>query len=400
MPDFAYIARDIHGQKVSGTVSAGSEREAINLLSGQSLFPVEVTNEKPAEMFRSRRRVGGQLMATTYGQLASLQRSGVPLLRSINVLRDQTSNKALKDVLEDVHDGVEEGEPLADAMARHPRAFSEMCVNMVRAGSEGGFLEEALDRVAKFTEHQIDLRARTVGALIYPLILASFGTAIVTGLIIFVVPMFDNLFKDLRARNELPWLTEALLAFSNLLQSWGWLILIVVIVAGLLLRAPLATEEGRRLLDYMRLYVPLFGKIFESLAVARFCRVLGTLLRNGVPILRSLDISRAAAGNRILSEAIANASENITQGESLASPLQKSGHFPMEVVEMISVAEESNTLDKVLIEIADGLEQRTARRLDLMVRLLEPVLLLLMAAVVLCVALALLLPVIKMSATI
>jgi general secretion pathway protein F/type IV pilus assembly protein PilC len=173
---------------------------------------------------------------------------------------------------------------------------------------------------------------------------------------------------------------------------------VVLLVMGV--RQHLETEQGKRLRDYWKLRMPVLGPVFTSLAVARFCRVLGTLLRNGVPILRSLQISRAAAGNRILSEAIAKASENISSGQSLAAPLARCEQFPLTVVEMIAVAEESNTLDRVLVEIADGLERRTVRRLDLAVRLLEPLMLLVLAAIVLCVVIALLMPVIKMSSTI
>ena len=219
-------------------------------------------------------------------------------------------------------------------------------------------------------------------------------------LVVFFVPKFGELFQQLRDRGELPMMTEWLLTLSSTLQRWGLFILLGLFGAGVLLKARLATEQGRLLRDRIKLSLPLLGSIFESLAVARFCRVLGTLLRNGVPILKSLDISREAAGNRILSNAIQEASENISAGESLSAPLGASGHFPVTVVEMISVAEESNTLDKVLVEIADGLEKRTTRRLDLAVRLLEPILLLVLAGAVLCVVIALLLPIIKMSSTI
>ncbi len=195
-------------------------------------------------------------------------------------------------------------------------------------------------------------------------------------------------------------MTDWLLWFSASLKTWGIVFLVFFIAVLLLVRARLATEEGKHFRDLVKLKVPLLGAVFKNLAVARFCRVLGTLLRNGVPILKSLEISRRAAGNRILSEAIADASENISAGESLATPLGESGHFPMTVVEMISVAEESNTLDKVLVEIADGLEKQTSRRLDLAVRLLEPMMLLALAGAVLVVVIALLLPVIKMSSTI
>ncbi|MFP6677478.1 MAG: type II secretion system F family protein, partial [Pirellulaceae bacterium] len=196
---------------------------------------------------------------------------------------------------------------------------------------------------------------------------------------------------------ELPLMTEWLLAMSAIMRQGGFFVLIGMVVAGILVRAQLQTESGKRTRDSLKIKMPMIGSIFKAFAVSRFCRVLGTLLRNGVPILKSLDIAREAAGNRILSEAIEKASENITSGESLATPLGASGHFPSTVVEMISVAEESNTLDKVLVEIADGLEKRTTRRLDLFVRMLEPIMLTILAGCVLFVVMALLLPVIKMS---
>ncbi len=399
MPDFAYVARNPAGQRVTGSISAASQREAVTLLAGQSLFPLHVTAAKaPSQLFGG--RVKGQTMAVTYSQLASLLRSGVPMLRAIDVLRRQVSNHTLARVLAEVRDRVEQGDTLGNAMARYPRVFSEMAVNMVRAGGEGGFLEEALERVAQFTEQQEDLKARTVGALAYPVFLAVIGSGIVTALIIFFVPKFDELFKSLRERGELPVLTEWLLGFSNAMKSWGLLVLVAAVIGLVAIRAKLATEEGRRLRDAVKLKLPLLGGVFQNLAVARFCRVLGTLLRNGVPILKSLEISRDTSGNRVLSEAIRGASDNISSGESLAAPLGASGHFPVTVVEMISVAEESNTLDKVLVEIADGLEKQTTRRLDLAVRLLEPILLLFLAGAVLFVVVALLMPIIKMSSSI
>jgi general secretion pathway protein F/type IV pilus assembly protein PilC len=400
MPDFAYTGRDLKGQRVAGTVSAASELEAVSILAGNSVFPIEVTAEKPKTGRGFGRRVRGQTMAMAYNQIAALLRSGVPLLRSLRVLREQTTNQVLKEVLGEVYSRVEDGESLADAMSRFPRVFSEMAVNMVRAGSEGGFLEDALDRVATFTEQQEDLKGRTMGALAYPMVLITVGVSVVSALIIFFVPKFAVIFERLRERGELPAVTEWLLWTSDTVRSWGIFILLFAVILGILVRSRLATEQGRRMADLVKLRLPMLGGIFKSLAVARFCRVLGTLLTNGVPILKSLEISREAAGNRILSEAIEKASENISSGESLARPLAASGHFPGAVVEMISVAEESNTLDDVLVNIADGLEKRTARRLDLMVRLLEPIMLLFLAGIVLMVVVALLLPVIKMSSTI
>lgn len=400
MPEYAYIARDAAGQRVTGSVAAGSEREVLSILSGKSLFPLTVTVEKAQSSTLSRKRVSGQLMATTYSQLASLIRSGVPLLRAIHVLRQQSSSARLREVLDDIYRRVEDGATLGEAMSRYPRVFSEMAINMVRAGGEGGFLEDALERVAQFTEQQEDLKSRTAGALAYPIFLAIVGTLVVGGLVIFFVPRFAVMFDTLRQRGELPVFTDWLLWLSAVLRRYGIVVVAAGVVLFFMIRQQLETEKGRRWRDYFKLRVPMLGPVFTSLAVARFCRVLGTLLKNGVPILRSLQISREAAGNRILSEAVAKASENISSGQSLAKPLARCEHFPITVVEMISVAEESNTLDQVLIEIADGLERRTVRRLDLVVRLLEPMMLLILAIVVLCVVIALLMPVIKMSSTI
>ena len=401
MPDFAYIARRFDGEKVSGSLTAGSEREAVALLSNQQLFPIEVSPEKAASAgFSFSRRVSGQVMSVTYGQLASLLRSGVPLLRSLGVLRDQSSHRVLKEVLTDVYHRVEEGTTLGEAMARYPKVFSELAVNMVKAGGEGGFLEEALDRVAAFTEQYEDLKSRTTGALAYPAVLGTVGTIVVSVLIVFFVPKFATIFDSLRERGELPVLTDWLLWFSGFVRQWGVVLAGALVAVLFLVQARLATDAGRRTADLLKMKIPLLGGIFKNLAVARFCRVLGTMLRNGVPILKSLEVSREAAGNRVLSDAIEEASENISSGQTLAGPLASSGHFPQTVVEMISVAEESNTLDTVLVEIADGLERRTTRRMDLAVRLIEPIMLLILAGIVLMVVMALLMPVIKMSSTI
>jgi len=391
----------MEGQRVTGTLTAQTERDAISQLSTKSLFPLEVAPEKPKKAFSlGGGRVSGQVLATTYSQMASLLRSGVPLLRTLRILEDQSSNARLSATLEDVHHRVEEGETLGDSMARHERVFGELAVSMVRAGGEGGFLEDALERVAAFTEQQEDLKSRTTGAMAYPVFLAVVGAIVLSGLLIFFVPNFAPIFDDLRKEGELPAMTDYLLATSDFFSNYWYLLLAGVIFGLIFLTQYSKTKEGRYRMDFLKLKTPMVGGIFQSLAVARFCRVLGTLLQNGVPILRSLDISSDACGNKILAEAIESASENISSGEALAQPLAKSGHFPRTVCEMISVAEEANTLDKVLIQISDGLEKRTERKLDLVVKLLEPIMLLILASVILCVVIALLLPILKMSSTV
>jgi len=401
MTTFSYVARDMKGNRVAGTIDAGNQRDATSQLSAKSLFPIEVklvdTQSSFAALTKRTRRVKGQAMATFYLQLASLLRSGVPMIRAITVLSQQSGEPTLSEVLVEIRGRVEDGEPLGQAMSRYPRVFSDMAINMTRAGAEGGFLEDALDRVGTFTELQEDLKGRTISALAYPVFLFGVGSIVITILLVFFVPKFDVLFDRLREKNQMPWITDALLNFSRFLQGYGWIALLGIIVAAVLFRVRLQSEEGKDWADRIKLKIPVLGSILMNLAVARFCRVLGTLLSNGVPILKSLEISRTATGNRLLSRSILDASENIRAGDTLASPLRTSGHFPLTVVEMISVAEESNSLDSVLPAIADSLEKRTFRRLDLFVRLLEPVMLLVMAMLVMMVVLALLVPVIRSS---
>ena len=387
-------------------MSANCEADVINRLSADSLFPISVTDgaastKKSLEMsFEFGGKPNGQKMAVFYQQLASLLENGVPLIRSLTLLQQQTKNKKLEAALTDVIARVEDGEELADCFRRHDTIFSDMAINMSRAGAEGGFLEGALDRVGTFTEQQADLKAKTVGAMIYPVILASMGSIIVSVLVIFFVPKFATVFESLAAEGELPAPTVWLLWISDSLRAYGLIIVAVLAVIFFALRAHFSTESGKLMLDRIKLKIPLVGPILLSLAVARFCRVLGTLMKNGVPILRGLDISSGAAGNRVLCQAVETATENVTKGETLSKPLEASGHFPLEVTEMISVAEESNTLDTVLVTVSDQLEKTTMRKLDVAVKLIEPIMLLIMAIVVLFVVVALLLQIMKMGSTV
>ena len=395
MPDFAYVARTSTGQRVEGVLSAGTQREVLSALSAKELFPVQVKAAGGRVKQAGSLKVRPQAMSQFYIQLAALLRSGVPLLRSLEVLERQSTNPTLAKVVNDLHSRVTEGDSLAEAMVRHPRAFTDLSRSIVRAGGEGGFLEEALERVAKFTDQQAELKSRVMGALAYPIFLAVFGVTIVTVLVIFFVPKFEDLFARLRAKGELPVLTDWLLFVSDSVHQYGLLIAIAVAGLVLLARQRLQTDEGRWFVDRWRLKLPQAGTIYRNLAMSRFCRVLGTLLAGGVPIVRSLKISADSTGNRVLASAINDAAENITAGESLAAPLGASGHFPPNVVEMVAVAEQSNTLETVLTNIADSLEKETWRRLDLFVRLLEPVMLLILASAVLVIVVALMLPMLK-----
>ncbi len=399
MPDFQYIAREFSGQQVTGVLTAPSEREAVGMLSAQRLFPVQIVPSETGKARQSRqaRRVPASKLAVFYSQLADLLRAGVPLLRSLDLLQKQTNHPGLQRIVKEVRDQVADGSRLADALRVHPAVFNDLTVSMVRAGEEGSFLEDSLLRIATFTEHQEEIKSKALGAMIYPVILMIFGSLVVTGMLIFFVPRFEPLFEGLRERNELPWATTALLAISGGLQQYGGLALLGLFGGAYFAQQTVRTESGKKEFDRWRLKIPGLGGITRSLAIARFCRVLGTLLHNGVPMLNALRISKDATGNRVLSEAVATAAERISSGKSLARPLAESAHFPPDVIEMISVGEEANNLEQVLIQIADKMERFTQRRLDVAVRLLEPLLLVVMGMVILFVFVALLLPIFKSS---
>jgi len=400
VPEYRYTARNESGQKVDGKIDAATEAEAAASLSAGGLFLLSLVPELKQTASGKVRRVGAQTMAAFYSQLADLLHGGVPLLRSIKILQDQTSNPNLKFVLDQVYHRIEEGDTLAEVMGRFPIVFGEMGIQMVRAGSEGGFLEESLIHVAKYTEAQDDLKSRITGAMAYPVVLTTFLSLIIVAILVFLVPKFEPMFKDLRDKGELPPITEALLFIGNWMGTFVLFAIPVAIALTVWFRIWVQTDQGRRIVDRIKIRIPLLGRILEGFAVARFCRVLGTLLRNGVPILKSLEIAADAIGNRVIGDAVMQASENISSGSRLAAPLAASNCFPRSVVEMISVAEESNTLDTVLLDIATSLENRNWRMLDLAVRFLEPGMLIVLGGVILVLVIALMLPIMNMSGAI
>jgi general secretion pathway protein F len=398
MPEFTYEAMAGSGLRSNGTLTANSEREVVSMLDSQGLFALKVEEARGAANLRKGgKRVGSRVMATFFSQLADLLRAGVPLLRCLELLEKQGNNPALSDILREVHVKVADGTTLADALACYPRAFNELSISMVRAGQEGGFLEDVLERIATFTEHQEDLKAKVIGALAYPAFLAVTAFLVLMILVVFFVPMFEPIFEKLAEKGQLPMLTEGLIGISQFIIAYWWIIPFLFV--GMLFGWwHLTSSDGARFwIDSVRLRLPVIGNVYLNFALSRFTRILGTLLRNGIPILQSLKIAKDSTGNRVLSAAIADAAENVTAGNKLAQPLATCKYLPRDIVEMISVGEESNQLEKVLLDTADALDRRTSRQLELMIRLLEPLMLLVMALIILLVVLGLLLPVFKMS---
>jgi general secretion pathway protein F/type IV pilus assembly protein PilC len=404
MPEFTYEAMASSGIRSQGTLTAGSEREVMTMLDARGLFPVRIAAKKAVVAGKGgglfRGRVSSRQLATFYAQMADLLHSGVPLLRSIDLLERQYKTVPLGEVLREVRARVADGTGLAESMALHPNVFNELSVSMVRAGQEGGFLEDVLRRIADFTEHQEDLKSKVTGALAYPVFLGTAGFIVLNVLIIFFVPKFEPIFNRLEQQGQLPWITIVVVGISRFLQTWFIPILALLIGGFFGLRYWAKTAGGRRKLDAWRISMPGAGKIFLNLAISRFSRILGTMLKNGIPILQALRIAKDSTGNRVLADAIESAAENVKSGDRLAEPLAACTYFPRDVIEIIAVGEESNNLEKVLLDIADGLEKRTSRQLELFVRLLEPIMLLVMAGVVLIIVLALLMPIFRMSSAI
>lgn len=394
MATFTYTARNVDGKTVTGVLTADTQQHVLRALDEQSLFPVEVREGGKAQsgLGGKKRKVKAAKVAVIYSQFADLLRAGVPALRSLDVLHKQTSNPVLKEVLAEVREDLSSGDTLADSMEKHPNAFSPLHVSMIRAGEKGGFLEDVLVRIAVFTERQNELQNKLIGSMMYPAILMTVGGGIVIFLLVGVVPKVRAFL-----RGDLPFLTKLVFAACDFLQAHGTAVAGVAAVLIMTTIAVIRSQAGRQALDKFQLKAPMMGKIVTLVAICRFCRILGTLLHNGVPILQSLKIARDSAGNRLLMEVIEDATESVRKGASLAAPLGKSNLFPLDIVDMIAVGEESNNLEHVLVTIADSYEARTARQIDLMVRLLEPLLLVGMAGIVAIIAVALLLPILSMS---
>lgn len=396
MGTYRYSAKTASGEHVGGVMQADSELAVIRTLDERKLFPVGVVEEQPQSKGLRGGKVKLRDVGVFYGQLADLLRSGVPMLRSLEILTKATTNRKQRELVCAVRDDVAGGKTLAEAMGVHPHVFTPLHCAMVRAGEQASFLEEVLANLSQFLERQDDLRGKVQGALIYPAVLCIVGTLLMLVMLVALVPRFKPFFTGI----ELPGPTAFLFGLSDLLTNNLPLVIVLIVGVVVGVRGFLRSAAGARLYDRFRLRIPGLGTVFKMVSITRFCRILGTMLANGVPILRALEISKDATGCSTLSRNIENASEAVRQGQPLAGPLRASGLFPTQVVEMISVAEESNRLEKVLVEIADTVERRTNREVEQAVRLIEPLILVLMALAIGFVAVGLLYPIFTISQTI
>lgn len=396
MPKFQYTARNLSGGKVAGLIEADGEGAAIQLLERKELYPVDIWNtEDKADNRLFRGRISNRDLGVMYGQLSDLLGSGVPLLRALKSIVKSTVNKRLKGVLGDIHNSVADGKSLYESMAEHHNIFPALHTVMVQAGERASFIEEVLESLSVFLERLDELRGKVLGALIYPVMLVMLGGTVMVSALVLFVPKFEPMLAGI----EKPMPTEVIFFLSESIRNY-WAI-IATAIGGLVafFWSAMQSQSSKRAMERWRLKIPVAGTAMRMVAITRFCRILGTMLANGVPILQALAISRDATGSALLAENIDDAIKNVRAGEPLTEPLKGGGLFPEQVLAMISVAEESNQLQKVLLHIADSVERRTNQQVDQAVRLIEPVILCMVAAGIGFLALGLLLPIFTMASS-
>ncbi len=399
MATFSYKAIDTKGQAIADRLVAADRAAAIEQLCAKSLSPVSVERMEEQQAEGLLARVGGvskgEIDAFTR-QLASLLAAGVPMSRALAILSREASRIGAKRLWAAVHDQVSGGMSLADAMSLHPRAFSPIYVAMVRAGETGGFLDLVLEQIATFRSRERDLKGRVKAALIYPIILAVLAAGILVFLLTYFIPRFSIMFAEFGG--SLPVLTLSIVAVSKIMLRYWLVLMLGVTLAVFAAQRMLAREEGRRAMDRLLLQMPLFGVAMARFALVRFCRMLGTLVGAGVPLIAALRVAKEAIGNQVLADTVSSATESVQKGNPLARSLERCQLlFPASVIEMISVAEESGRLDEELIRLAGTYESDLDRHLKMMVALAEPLLLFVMAGLVGTVVIGMLLPIFNLQ---
>jgi general secretion pathway protein F len=404
MPVFEYKALSAAGKPVQGLKEAESPRTLRASLKREGVFLTEVLGEQQQQAQQAREvnvrrwvggRVGADDLAIMTRQLAVLVHAGIPLIEALNALVEQVEHERLKRVLSDVKQRVNEGASLADALAVHAKVFSTLYVNMIRAGESSGALDVVLVRLADFTESQARLRSKVMGALTYPAAMGVVGGAIMLVLFAVVIPKITKIFEDTQV--TLPWTTKVLMAFSTFVSTWWWaLVLLAVAGAWGFLRWK-ETPAGRARWDRFKLTVPIFGRLIRTIAIGRFSRTLATLLKSGVPLLSAMDIVKNIVGNVRLAEVIEQARTAIAEGESIAAPLKRSGEFPPLVHHMVAIGERSGSLEEMLGNVADAYEDQVETTVAALTSLMEPLMIVLMGAVVTFIVFSVLMPILQIN---
>ncbi len=393
MPTFTYTARNPNGELKSASIDAPSRDDVVNQLRRQRLTIIKVDEEK----VRAKKSGGGISMRDIViftRQFSTMINAGLPLVQALDILAKQSENKALAAVVRDVVFDVESGNTVADAMRKHPKAFSDLYTNMVAAGEAGGILDTILNRLAIFMEKNDALVRKVKGAMIYPTVIMCVAGLCVVILLWKVIPVFASMFGSVGM--ELPLPTQIVIAASNFLNAYWYLLIAGAAALGFTIKKYYSTPNGQLVIDRLMLHTPVLGDVLRKSAVSRFTRTLGTLISSGVSILDGLEITARTSGNRVVQDAIMGSRASIAGGETIAAPLQKSKVFPPMVISMIAVGEQTGGLDEMLTKIADFYDDEVDAAVSALLSLLEPIMIVFLGVVVGGMVVAMYLPIFDM----
>ena len=423
MPKFNYVAMDSRGKETKGTLEVANQNEAISRLKEMGYFPTKVieaekSKEKPDKKtkgaaadakgkkkggFNINIRIPGlggkvkpKVLTTFTRQLATLVDAGLPLLRGLRVLERQEKNPNLKKIIDDLSLAIEGGSTFSEGLAQHPKVFNRLYVNMVKAGELGGVLEVVLNRLSEFMEKAQKIRGKVKAAMFYPCAVMFVAVTILTILMVFVIPKFELVFKDMLEGQSLPAFTDFVLSVSRAIAGHFVVALISIVSFFIALKLFTRTRFGRRLFDRLKLNFPILGPVVSKVAISRFTRTLGTLVSSGVPILQALTIVKETAGNVVVGEAVSAVHESVKEGETITAPLEASNVFPPMVVSMVDVGEQTGALPEMLMKIADNYDDEVDNAVSAMTSLLEPIMIVFLAVVVGSIVIALFLPLISL----
>ncbi len=378
MPTYYFEAADSNGNRVSREIVAANVNDVKNIIKQEDLTPLRIKLKKhnwpnPFE------RVSPTDILIFTQELQALLSSGMPLDRAIFILSEYSEKLALKTILKEIYSDIQKGKSLSQAMARH-RGFPNLYIKMVKAGEEGGIVEPVLRRIASFLETTNTFKQELISALIYPVLLTFVGSLTIIVLMLYVIPKFAVIFKDMGQALPLP--TQILLDASNIFISYWWLIIIVIITFIIAIRSYAATKEGRIFIDTLKLRIPVIEKLHLSLAIARFSRTIGTLLKSGVPILSAIKISKEVIGNTVISAKLSKLQEGVSKGKGIYNPMKETDIFPHIVTQMVAVGEESGTLEETFLLIAERFENESRTMIKRLISFMEPALILIMGVIV------------------
>ena len=423
MPKFSYVAMDSRGKETKGTLEVSNQNEAINRLKEMGYFPTKVTESDKAAAKDKKAPKGGdkagakgakgakggfnlnnikipfiggriktKVLTTFTRQLATLVDAGLPLLRGLRVLEKQERNPVLKEVIGKIALSVEGGSTFSEALGQHPKIFNRLFVSMVKAGEMGGVLEVVLNRLSEFMEKAEKIKGKVVAAMFYPIAVLVVATVIMGVLMVYVVPKFEEIFKDMLEGAALPDFTNLVLGISRVIKGHFIETLLCVVAFFITLKLATKTKLGRRWFDKFKLIVPALGPVVSKVAISRFTRTLGTLVSSGVPILQALTIVKETSGNVIIGNAVTAIHESVKEGETITAPLEAANIFPPMVISMVDVGEQTGALPEMLMKIADNFDEEVDNAVEAMTSLLEPIMIVCLAVIVGSIVIALFMP--------